>query len=578
MNKKSKKIRIDVTKFTSEKYLFKVKSADLILPKTPFKYIFTALKIAKLTVFTAFFVFLAMPSFAVFISAFEAHVINVTATICNQSETHTIGFWKNHPQLYVPLLPIQLGNQNIYTQAEVKEVFYNANANDMANQLKAQLLAMKFNVLYFGIGEFFVESEGKTINEIISVADALLIQDPPASREELEKIKNLLDYLNNLHQINFCSSHSNNESQVIIKVVINEFLPNPIGKDNAPKPNGEWVELYNLSSLPIDIAGWVLYDNSDSHPLEIKLSNSDNNGNVADSGETIVPANGFMVVYLNGAYNGWLNNTGGDSVRLYDGPIGSGGFLIDSYSYNGSAPENKSFARIPDGTGNFVDPIPTPLAPNILEYPTVLINSEEASEELPQTEYATTEETPLQAETTTCELIEAETEICKLVETEKIIEEPILITPTTPTESATNSSEPEPITENTEPVLNSDDNQILEEASKAIINDAAETEASFTEVAAEFLTDVSNVQEIEPADDPISDPADEPTNSPADEPISEPAEENIDKGLQEVVETEVSLPEKIISQETTYQTDDPNENNKQPDTVLQEGNHSDEVL
>ncbi len=28
-------------------------------------------------------------------------------------------------------------------------------------------------------------------------------------------------------------------------IVINEFLPNPIGKDNDLMPGGEWVELYN---------------------------------------------------------------------------------------------------------------------------------------------------------------------------------------------------------------------------------------------------------------------------------------------------------------------------------------------
>ena len=150
------------------------------------------------------------------------------------------------------------------------------------------------------------------------------------------------------------------------QIVINEFLPNPIGFDNAPMPGGEWVELYNLSDAAIDVAGWTLYDNLNSHPVVIASSNSDNNGNTADSGETIVPAGGYLVAYLNGAYSGWLNNSGGDSVRLYSGTVGTAP-LRDSYSYAGSAPENKSYARIPDGIGNFIDPIPTPLAPNKIE-------------------------------------------------------------------------------------------------------------------------------------------------------------------------------------------------------------------
>lgn len=147
------------------------------------------------------------------------------------------------------------------------------------------------------------------------------------------------------------------------QIVINEFLPNPTGSDDAPMPGGEWVELYNLSGVPINVLGWTLYDNSDSNPLVISSSNSDNNGNTADSGETIIPAHGYLVVYLNGAYSEWLNNSGGDSVRLYSETVESSP-LRDSYSYAGSAPENKSYARIPDGVGNFVDPIPTPLAPN----------------------------------------------------------------------------------------------------------------------------------------------------------------------------------------------------------------------
>lgn len=162
------------------------------------------------------------------------------------------------------------------------------------------------------------------------------------------------------------------------QIVINEFLPNPTGSDDALMPSGEWVELYNLSATPISVAGWTLYDNSDSNPVVITSSNSDNNGNTADGGETIVPAHGYLVVYLNGAYSEWLNNSGGDTVRLYSGTVGSAP-LRDSYSYSDAAPENKSYARIPDGTGNFVDPVPTPLAPNKIEEEAPIIAFEENS-------------------------------------------------------------------------------------------------------------------------------------------------------------------------------------------------------
>lgn len=153
-------------------------------------------------------------------------------------------------------------------------------------------------------------------------------------------------------------------------IVLNEFLPNPDGDDNASMPDGEWVELYNNNSFDMDVAGWYLYDNNDSQSLEITLSNSDNNNNILDAGETIVPAHGWLVVYMNGEYNDWLNNTGGDSVRLYNDEIGIG-ILIDSYTYVSDALSGKSYARIPDGTGSWVDPIPTPGTPNVLEDPLV---------------------------------------------------------------------------------------------------------------------------------------------------------------------------------------------------------------
>lgn len=44
------------------------------------------------------------------------------------------------------------------------------------------------------------------------------------------------------------------------KVVINEFMPNPSGSDNAPGPMGEWVELYNGGTAAQNVEGWVLTD------------------------------------------------------------------------------------------------------------------------------------------------------------------------------------------------------------------------------------------------------------------------------------------------------------------------------
>lgn len=149
-------------------------------------------------------------------------------------------------------------------------------------------------------------------------------------------------------------------------IVINEILPNPSGDDDAAKPAGEWVEFYNRSGTNIDVDGWVLYDADGTHELVVSQSNSDNNNNLSDSGETIVPGDGFLVVYRDRDDDFSLDDDG-DTVRLYDDTIVSGGTLIDSYTYTGVVPDDKSIARYPDGSDTWYDPIPTPGGPNLLE-------------------------------------------------------------------------------------------------------------------------------------------------------------------------------------------------------------------
>jgi len=143
-------------------------------------------------------------------------------------------------------------------------------------------------------------------------------------------------------------------------IVLNEFLPNPEGDDNGGQPAGEWVELYNRGKEDVDVDGWVLYDSDDDHELVISPDNID-----ADS--TVIKPKKFLVVYRDGDADFALNNSGGDTVRLYAGEISAGAGLVDAYGYEGRASEGKSFARIPDGADNWVDPVPTPGKKNKLE-------------------------------------------------------------------------------------------------------------------------------------------------------------------------------------------------------------------
>ncbi len=156
----------------------------------------------------------------------------------------------------------------------------------------------------------------------------------------------------------------NNDSDI----ALNEYLPNPSGADDASKPAGEWVELYNKSSVDINVNGWAIYDADNTHELIISASNSDNDLDPTDAGETIVPAHGWLVVYRNGDADFDLANTGGDNVRLFNKVMTlSDSTLIDSTTYGVDATDDKAFARIPDGTGGWVDPVPTPGRANVAD-------------------------------------------------------------------------------------------------------------------------------------------------------------------------------------------------------------------
>ena len=166
-------------------------------------------------------------------------------------------------------------------------------------------------------------------------------------------------------------------SSAELSVVMNEFLPNPegfeygfdFGTDHSDMPQGEWIELFNNDDInSYDLAGWYFEDLA-GNTIDITTGNSSLNS-------TVIPTSGWMVIYMNQAV---LNNTGEETVTLFNGE----NEIVDSYAYSGNdycdltptpedqniddpsgscsgVPPNKSYARIPDGIGDWVDPIPTP--------------------------------------------------------------------------------------------------------------------------------------------------------------------------------------------------------------------------
>lgn len=152
----------------------------------------------------------------------------------------------------------------------------------------------------------------------------------------------------------------------LTNIVINEYLPNPSGNDDASMPAGEWVEIYNRGTTTRDLSGWYLSDANSSHRLYITTVNTITS-NPSTSGLSIAPGE-YFVVYRNGDVSFDLDNAFlGDEVVLYR----PGGWVMDFHVYTGllgdTVLENKSFARFPDGSNTWFDPIPTPLGPNELE-------------------------------------------------------------------------------------------------------------------------------------------------------------------------------------------------------------------
>lgn len=172
-------------------------------------------------------------------------------------------------------------------------------------------------------------------------------------------------------------------------VVLNEILANPEGPDGLSRPFGEWVELYNNSSSNVNLAGWTIHD-ADGNIIPI-------NGAHNAFGRTSIFARGsafftdWLVVFMNKEV---LNNTG-EAVYLYDNL----GRVRDMYAYGNKSTdanflshitpgynnnsgivgtetagnEGKSDARIPDGYGVWVDPIPTPGGPNTMTDQSVVV-------------------------------------------------------------------------------------------------------------------------------------------------------------------------------------------------------------
>lgn len=121
-------------------------------------------------------------------------------------------------------------------------------------------------------------------------------------------------------------------------IVINEVRSS--SATGAP----DFFEVMNVGAAPVDIAGWVARDDKD-----------DEERIVFPAGTVLEP--GALAAFEPETLAGFGLGSD-DAVRIFD----ASGTIVDAYTWTDHA---FSEARLPDGTGDFVDAEPTPGAPNI---------------------------------------------------------------------------------------------------------------------------------------------------------------------------------------------------------------------
>ncbi len=138
-------------------------------------------------------------------------------------------------------------------------------------------------------------------------------------------------------------------------VVINEFQAD--NETTVADQDGEyddWIEVYNNTGTTIDLSGYYLSDDVD------QLTQWS-----VPSGTTI-NANGFLIIWCDkdtlqsGLHANFKLSSGGESIFLSD----ASGTLVDQIIFEAQS-EDMTYARFPNGIGNFQEMYPTFNASNI---------------------------------------------------------------------------------------------------------------------------------------------------------------------------------------------------------------------
>ena len=113
-------------------------------------------------------------------------------------------------------------------------------------------------------------------------------------------------------------------------ICINEVMPNPNGYDDAAWPNGEWLELHNSGTTPIDVRNWY-FSNKASKTLSLNAASIVGYDAANASTYTIAPGD-YMIVARNASTNFYVANSN-DFMTLYDSSNG----WVDEATWNSSS-------------------------------------------------------------------------------------------------------------------------------------------------------------------------------------------------------------------------------------------------
>lgn len=137
-------------------------------------------------------------------------------------------------------------------------------------------------------------------------------------------------------------------------VVINEFMPsNSTGATDDAGAAPDWIELYNRSDADVDLTGYYISDDA-TDPQRQQLTGLS------------IPQGGTLILWADGDVEEGTDHlefklSAAGEVVLLSSPDGE---LLDRIAWD-AATTDVSFARVPDGTGEFgACSKPTPQGPN----------------------------------------------------------------------------------------------------------------------------------------------------------------------------------------------------------------------